>query len=85
LPGRLAEVLDKEQQQVLQYILMKFDDIVLAEHFDSLVLQQIRRMERCDVDAALDQLKYKSREKMETVRFMPAYLASFFRTAVGQG
>jgi hypothetical protein len=64
---------------------MKHDGIVLAEHFDSLVLQQIRRMERCDVDAALDQLKYKSREKMETVQFMPPYLASFFRTAIGQG
>jgi hypothetical protein len=63
---------------------MKQEGVLRLEHFDALVVQQIRCMERKAVDLALHQLRNKSQEKMRGVRFMSAYLASFFRTAVGQ-
>jgi hypothetical protein len=63
---------------------MKQDGIVRIDHFDDLVVRQILRMRTRDVDVALDQLKHKKREKMRTIKYLPAYLASFFRIAIGQ-
>jgi hypothetical protein len=73
--------LDKGQQQILLCILKQQAGIVRVEHFDARVLEKMRHMDKHAVDVALRKLLHKPRAVMQSVRCMPAYFMSFFRTS----